>query len=129
MKYNNKVSSSRRKQRKAHFNKNPLSRRLRMRAKLSNELRDRYGVKCGIPVTKKMSVTVLRGHHKRAKEKICAVQRNKYVVYLERKKKDKANGASVFIPFHAHDLEITGLPSKAAAAKLQKRGAKSTDLD
>merc|ERR1719507_779435 len=78
-----------------------------------------------------MSVTVLRGAQKGAKEKIVAVQRNKYVVYLERKKKDKANGASVYIPFYAHYLEITALPSKAAAAKLQRqRGQKpSTDLD
>merc|ERR1719228_2911032 len=114
-------SKSRRKQRKAHFNKNPLSRRLRMRATLSSELRERYGVKRGIPITKKMSVSVLRGAQKGAKEKVVAVQRNKYVVHLERKKKDKANGSSVFMPFYAHDLEITALPSKAAAAKLQKR--------
>merc|ERR1719464_645523 len=69
-----------------------------------------------------MSVSVLRGAQKGAKEKIVAVQRNK---------KDKANGGSVYMPFYAHDLEITALPSKAAAAKLQRQrgGSKQNDLD
>ncbi len=63
MNINNKVTTSRRKQRKRHFEAPSHVRRRLMSAPLSKELRQKYGVR-SMPIRKDDEVTVVRGHYK-----------------------------------------------------------------
>merc|ERR1711920_643563 len=120
-KSNKKVTSSRRKNRKRHFDKSPLNRRNRMRGHVIKELRQKYGIKCGLPIVKGMNVRIRKGKHKGAKDKVVQVRRNKYCIYLENKKIERSNGASVYVPFNASNLDIMSLSNKQIAFELKKR--------
>ncbi len=63
MKLNKNVTSSRRKQRKRHFQAPSHVRRVLMSAPLSKELRQKYGVR-SMPIRKDDEVQVVRGHYK-----------------------------------------------------------------
>lgn len=63
MKFNNYLSSSRRKQRKRHFTAPSSVRRKLMSASLSKELRLKYSCR-SIPIRKDDEVIVTRGHFK-----------------------------------------------------------------
>ncbi|KAG8197868.1 hypothetical protein JTE90_024267 [Oedothorax gibbosus] len=84
MKLNKLVTSSRRKQRKRHFNAPSHQRRIIMSSPLSKELRQKYGVR-SVPIRKDDEVQVVRGHYKGPQVgKIVQVYRKKFVVYIER---------------------------------------------
>jgi large subunit ribosomal protein L26e len=72
MKYNPRVSSSRRKCRKAHFTAPSSVRRVLMSAPLSGELRNKYNVR-SVPVRKDDEVQVVRGTYKGREGKIVQV--------------------------------------------------------
>merc|ERR1712178_472692 len=63
MKFNTMVSSSRRKNRKRHFNAPSHIRRKIMSASLSKDLRQKHNVR-SMPIRKDDEVTVVRGHYK-----------------------------------------------------------------
>ena len=100
MKKNSKVSSSRRKCRKAHFSAPSSVRRKLMSAPLSKELRQKYSVR-SMPVRKDDEVVVTRGHFKSQQSgKIISVYRKKWVLHIERVQREKANGATVNVGIH-----------------------------
>lgn len=50
---------------------------------------------------------VLRGHYKGQQVgKVVQVYRKKYVIYIERIQREKANGASVFVGIHPSNVSI-----------------------
>ena len=108
MKYNPNVSSSRRKQRKAHFSAPSSERRIRMSAGLSRELRTKYNVK-SVPVRKDDEVQVVRGSYKGRDGKIVQVYRKKWVIHIEKLTREKANGATVNIGVDPSKVVITKL--------------------
>ena len=63
MKFNPRVSSSRRKNRKRHFAASSVLRRKIMSAPLSKDLRTKYNVR-SMPIRKEDEVVVVRGHYK-----------------------------------------------------------------
>ncbi|GFY59146.1 60S ribosomal protein L26 [Trichonephila inaurata madagascariensis] len=63
MKLNKLVSSSRRKNRKRHFNAPSHIRRKIMSSPLSKELRQKYGVR-SVPIRRDDEVMITRGHYK-----------------------------------------------------------------
>ncbi|GBE58672.1 ribosomal protein RPL26 [Babesia ovata] len=83
MKVSRKVSSSRRKSRKAHFTAPSCKRRIIMSAALSKELRQKY--------------------------KVTQVYRKKWKIYIERITTDKNNGESVQVGIHPSNVIITKL--------------------
>ena len=108
MKTHVEVSSSRRKQRRAHFSA-PSHLRLRiMSATLSKPLRTKHGVRC-LPVRKDDEVVVLRGARKGSKGKVIQVQRKKWAIHIDKVTKNKANGAPYQIPIHPSNVAITKL--------------------
>ncbi|KAJ1521272.1 hypothetical protein ONE63_002953 [Megalurothrips usitatus] len=110
MKLNNFVSSSRRKCRKRHFTAPSHIRRRIMSAPLSKELRQKYNVK-SMPIRKDDEVQVVRGHYKGQQVgKVVQCYRKKFVIYIERIQREKANGASVYVGIH---------PSKVVIVKLK----------
>merc|ERR1712176_422816 len=110
MKYNAHVSSSRRKQRKAHFLAPSSIRRKLMTAPLSKELKAKYNVR-SMPIRKDDEVQIVRGHFKGQQVgKVVQAYRKKYVVHIERIQREKANGATVHVGIH---------PSKVVIMKLK----------
>ncbi|KAL4823911.1 hypothetical protein H8958_010833 [Nasalis larvatus] len=92
MKFNPVVTSNRSKNRKRHFNAPSHIRRKIMSSLLSKELRQKYNVR-STPIQKDDEVQVVRGHYKGQHiGKVVQVYRKKYVTYIERVQREKANG-------------------------------------
>ncbi|KAF3671423.1 60S ribosomal protein L26 [Capsicum annuum] len=109
MKYNPRVSSSRRKSRKAHFTAPSSVRRVLMSAPLSSELRTKHNVR-SMPVRKDDEVQVVRGTYKGREGKVVQVYRKKWVIHIERITREKVNGSTVNVGIH---------PSKVVISKLR----------
>merc|ERR1712137_865458 len=128
MKFNKLVSSSRRKSRKRYFNAPSHVRRKFMSAPLSKELRTKYNVR-SIPIRKDDEVQVVRGHYKGQQVgKVVQCYRKKYVVYIERIQREKANGASVNVGIHPSKVVIVKLKMDKDRKKILDRKAKSREV-
>merc|ERR1712205_67905 len=90
MKFNDSISSARRKCRKAHFSAPSHIRRKVMTASLSKDLRTKHGVR-SLPIRKDDEVQIVRGKH------------------VDRIIKEKTNGAQVPVPIHPSKVQITKL--------------------
>ncbi|KAL1114988.1 hypothetical protein AAG570_007811 [Ranatra chinensis] len=123
MKVNKLVTSSRRKNRKRHFTAPSHVRRRLMSAPLSKELKQKYNVRT-MPVRKDDEVQVVRGHYKGQQVgKIVQVYRKKFVIFIERIQREKANGASVYVGIHPSKVIIVKLKiDKDRKAILDRRG-------
>ena len=121
MKYNKNVSSSRRVNRRAHFNAPSHMRRVMMSSRLSKELREKYHV-TRVPIRKDDEVVVMRGAAKGREGKITEVYRKKWVVHIDKITREKANGAVVPIGIHPSNVMITKLKlDKDRRALLERR--------
>ncbi|KAL6054539.1 60S ribosomal protein L26A [Balamuthia mandrillaris] len=127
MKYNKAVSSSRRKNRKAHFTAPSNKRRRIMSAPLSKDLKQKYNVN-NIPVRKDDEVEVVRGTYKGREGKITDVYRKKYVIYVDKVTREKPNGQTVKIGIHPSKVVIKRLKlDKDRKSILDRRAKKPTD--
>jgi len=108
MKTHVEVSSSRRKNRKAHFQAPSNIRRRLLASHLSKDLRAKYNVRA-VPLRKDDEVIIVRGTYKGNKGKVTQVYRKKWCVYVEKISKPKMNGAPYQIPLHPSQLVITKL--------------------
>merc|ERR1712227_1030198 len=125
MKFNESVSSSRRKSRKAHFTAPSHIRRKIMSAPLSTELRAKYNVN-SVPIRKDDEVQVVRGTYKQREGKVVQVYRRKWVIHIERITREKVNGATVNVGIDPSKVIITKLKlDKDRKALLErKKGSK-----
>merc|ERR1712117_315951 len=124
MKYNAHVSSSRRKQRKAHFLAPSSIRRKLMTAPLSKELRQKYNVR-SMPIRKDDEVQITRGQYKGQQVgKVVQCYRKKFVVYIERIQREKASGASVYVGIHPSKVCIVKLKMDKGRKEILERRAK-----
>nr|GLL19274.1 60S ribosomal protein L26-1-like [Ipomoea trifida]GMC59965.1 60S ribosomal protein L26-1-like [Ipomoea batatas]GME03486.1 60S ribosomal protein L26-1-like [Ipomoea batatas] len=123
MKYNPRVSSSRRKCRKAHFTAPSSERRVLMSAPLSSDLRNKYNVR-SIPVRKDDEVMVVRGTYKGRDGKIVQVYRKKWVIHIERITREKVNGSTVNVGIHPSKVVVTKLKLDKDRKALLDRKAK-----
>ncbi|XP_021769238.1 60S ribosomal protein L26-2-like [Chenopodium quinoa] len=108
MKHNPRVSSSRRKCRKAHFTAPSSVRRTIMSAPLSADLRSKHNVR-SIPVRKDDEVQVVRGTFKGREGKIVQCYRKKWVIHIERITREKVNGSTVNVGIHPSKVVVTKL--------------------
>uniref|UniRef100_A0A2C9JN56 KOW domain-containing protein n=1 Tax=Biomphalaria glabrata TaxID=6526 RepID=A0A2C9JN56_BIOGL len=123
MKFNKAVSGSRRKNRARHFNAPSHIRRKIMSSPLSKELRAKYNVR-SMPVRKDDEVQVVRGHYKGQQlGKVVQVYRKKFVVYIERIQREKANGATVHVGIHPSKCVIVKLKLDKDRKKILERKA------
>merc|ERR1711976_241609 len=107
MKRNPNVTSSRRKNRRRHFQAPSHIRRKIMSAPLSKELRNKYHVR-SIPIRKDDEVQIVRGHYKGQQVgKVLTVFRKKFVIHIERIQREKANGTTVQVGIHPSKVVIT----------------------
>ncbi|XP_076993775.1 ribosomal protein uL24-like isoform X2 [Tamandua tetradactyla] len=128
MKFNPFVSSDRSKNRKRHFNAPSHVRRKIMSSPLSKELRQKYNVR-SMPIRKDDEVQVVRGHYKGQQiGKVVQVYRKKYVIYIERVQREKANGTTVHVGIHPSKVVITRLKLDKDRKKILERKAKSRQV-
>uniref|UniRef100_A0A7S3PV67 KOW domain-containing protein n=2 Tax=cellular organisms TaxID=131567 RepID=A0A7S3PV67_9STRA len=127
MKYSTSVTSSRRKNRKAHFGSHSEARRKLMSSNLSKELQDRHGVR-SMPIRKDDEVVITRGMYKTREGKVTACFRKKFVVHVERITREKVNGTSVPVGIPASSLCITKLKmDKDRKATLERKSKNKGD--
>ncbi|XP_046327406.1 large ribosomal subunit protein uL24-like [Haliotis cracherodii] len=125
MKFNKMVTSSRRKNRKRHFNAPSHIRRKIMSSALSKELRQKYNVR-SMPIRKDDEVQVVRGHYKGQQVgKVVQVYRKKYVIYIERIQREKANGATVHVGIHPSKVVLVKLKMDKDRKRILERKARS----
>uniref|UniRef100_A0A8C5LFA4 Large ribosomal subunit protein uL24 n=1 Tax=Jaculus jaculus TaxID=51337 RepID=A0A8C5LFA4_JACJA len=128
MKVNPFVTSDRSKNRKRHFNAPSHIRRKIMSSPLSKELRQKYNVR-SMPIQKDYEVQVVRGHYKGQQiGKVVQVYRKKYVIYIERVQREKANGTTVHVGIHPSKVVITRLKLDKDRKKILERKAKSRQV-
>lgn len=116
------VTSSRRKQRKAHFSAPSHKRRIIMSAPLSKELREKYKVR-SLPVRKHDEVMIVRGQYHDGEGKVTQVYRKKWCIYVERVTRDKENGESIPVGIHPSKVVITRIRLDKDRRKLLERKA------
>merc|ERR1712000_737875 len=121
MKYNKALTSSRRKQRKAHFSAPSGERRRLMSAGLSKELREKHKVR-SVPVRKDDEVKIVRGTYKDREGKVIASYRRKWVIH-DKVTREKANGQPVPVGIHPSNVVITKLKIDADRQNLLERKA------
>ncbi|EAZ10478.1 hypothetical protein OsJ_00311 [Oryza sativa Japonica Group] len=120
MKRNPRVTSSRRKCRKAHFTAPSSVRRVLMSAALSSELRHKYNVR-SIPIRKDDEVQVVRGSYKGREGEGGAGVPPSLVIHVERITREKVNG------LHRSNVGIH--PSKVVVTKLKLDKDRKAILD
>ncbi|KAL4667367.1 hypothetical protein H8959_006056 [Pygathrix nigripes] len=116
MKFNPFGTSDRSKNRKRHFNAPSHIRRKIMSSPLSKELRQKYNVR-SMPIRKDDEVQQIG--------KVVQVYRKKYVIYIERVQREKANGTTVHIGIHPSKVVITRLKLDKDRKKILERKATS----
>eukprot|EP00271_Cylindrocystis_brebissonii_P001674 TRINITY_DN1195_c0_g1_i1.p1 TRINITY_DN1195_c0_g1~~TRINITY_DN1195_c0_g1_i1.p1 ORF type:complete len:150 (-),score=41.58 TRINITY_DN1195_c0_g1_i1:579-1028(-) len=122
MKFSNRVSSSRRKSRKAYFTAPSSERRILMSAAISSELKNKYNVR-SVPIRKDDEVQVVRGTFKGREGKVVQVYRRKWVIHVERITREKVNGATVNVGIHPSKVVVTKLKlDKDRKALLDRKG-------
>jgi large subunit ribosomal protein L26e len=135
MKYSTEVTSSRRKNRKAHFGAHSEARRKLMSANLSKELQARHNVR-SMPIRQDDEVLVTRGMYKTREGKVTSVYRKKWVVHVERLSREKVHGTSVPVGIPPSSIVITKLKMdkdrkallEAKASNSNKDGKKKEDV-
>jgi large subunit ribosomal protein L26e len=124
MKTHQEVTSSRRKQRKAHFGAPSSIRRKIMSCHLSKDLRNKHKIR-SLPVRKDDEVLVVRGTLKGNKGKVIQVYRRRWAIYIEKLTKQKANGAPVQIPIHPSNCVIIKYKADKDRNQLVERKARA----
>ncbi|GLT99093.1 hypothetical protein SLE2022_165570 [Rubroshorea leprosula] len=123
MKYNPRVSSSRRKNRKAHFTAPSSVRRVLMSAPLSTDLRQKYTMR-SMPVRKDDEVQVVRGTYKGRDGKVVQIYRRKWVIHIDRISREKVNGSTINVGINPSKVVITKLRLDKDRKSLLYRKAK-----
>merc|ERR1719169_84119 len=106
MKSHSQVTSSRRKNRRAHFQAPSHLRYKLMSCNLSKELRAKHGAR-SMPVRKDDEVTVVRGKNKGHSGKVTDVYRKRWCLYLDGLQKSKQNGQPIRVPIDASNCVMT----------------------
>jgi large subunit ribosomal protein L24 len=102
------TSKSPRKQRRAIHNAPLHRRRKALVARLSAELRDKYGVR-NLPVRKDDEVLVVDGMFSGVQGKVARVGLKEYVIFIDGVTAEKTSGQSYFVPIKPSRVTIVKL--------------------
>ncbi|KAF5199685.1 60S ribosomal protein L26 protein [Thalictrum thalictroides] len=108
MKYNLRVTSSRRKNRNAHFTAPSSVHRVLMSAPLPTDLRSKYNVR-SILICKDDEVQIIRGTFKGRDGKVVQAYRRKWVIHIERITRENVNGSTVNVGINPSMVVVTKL--------------------
>ena len=126
MKRSDKVSSSRRTQRRNLYQAPSNIRRKIMTVRLSRELRKKYNVR-NLPIRKNDVVKILKGKSRKKSGKVTAVYRRKWCIHVDKVTKDKQNGQPVNVPIKTHNCVIETLHLDKDRKELLERVARNAD--
>merc|ERR1712151_429525 len=113
------VTSSRRKNRRAHFQAPSHLRYKLMSCNLSKELRAKHGAR-SMPVRKDDEVTIVRGKNKGHSSKVTDVYRKRWCLYLDGLQKSKQNGQPIRVPIDASNCVMTKIKMRVKVLLLNK---------
>ncbi|MES1919908.1 60S ribosomal protein L26A, partial [Bonamia ostreae] len=119
MKINPKVSSKRRKSRKAHFSSKSEKRRIIMSSALSKDLRKKYDAR-SLPIRSGDEVIIVRGSFKNREGKVTNVYRNKFRIHVEKVTRESST-KTINIGIHPSNVVITKLHLTDDRRSLLKR--------
>lgn len=108
MKRSDKVSSSRRTQRRNLYQAPSSTRRKILSCRLNKELRNKHKVR-SLPIRKNDVVKILKGKAKNKTGKVTTVYRRRWVIYVDKITKDKQNGQPINIPIKPNNCVIETL--------------------
>ena len=108
MKRSNKVSSSRRTQRRNLYQAPSSLRRKIMTCRLSKDLKKKHTVR-NLPIRKNDVVKILKGKAKNKTGKVTSVYRRRWVIHVDKITRDKQNGQPVNIPIKPSYCQIETL--------------------
>lgn len=128
MKLSSKVSSSRRKNRLAHYNAPSHIRYKLMSAPLSKELKETHQVR-SLPVRRDDEVKVVSGNFKGTIGKVTHVYRRRWCLYVEKAIRTRKNGATTRIPIHPSNCVLTKLKLTPDREDLIKRKAEGRNAE
>jgi large subunit ribosomal protein L24 len=111
-------------QRKLFYNAPMHLRRKFLSARLSKELREKYGVKT-LPVRKGDTVKIMRGDYAGVEGKVSEVDLKKIRIYIDNVTREKTSGSTVKVPIHPSKVMIIGLnlDDKWRVESLEKKKA------
>ncbi|MEA1993993.1 MAG: 50S ribosomal protein L24 [Euryarchaeota archaeon] len=117
------MSIKRRKQRKNHFGASLHKKQKSMSASLSEELKEKHGVK-NLPVRKGDKVRVLRGDYIYSEGEIMRIDLKRNRLFIEDVTTEKTDGSEANLPFHPSNIEIVDLDLKddERARIIERRG-------
>ncbi|XP_069878074.1 large ribosomal subunit protein uL24-like [Dipodomys merriami] len=122
------VTSDPSKNQKRHFNAPSHIRRKNLSSPLSKEVRRKYNV-WSMPIGRDDEGQVVRGYYKGQQiGKVVQVYRKKYVIYIERVQREKADGTTVQVGIHPSKVVITRLKLDKDHKKILERKAKSRQV-
>jgi len=108
MKFSKLLTSSRRKNRKIHFNSHSSEKRIRMSSLLSKNLRDKYNIR-SLPIRKNDDVKIMRGIMKGRIGKVVQCHRKNYSIYLDKIIYLKKGKSTSYVPISPSNVMIIGL--------------------
>ena len=108
MKFSEKISNQRRKQRQLHFSAPSHVRYTLMSSPLSEELQKEHGIQ-SLPIRREDTVEILRGSNKGTSGKVNVVYRKKWCLYIEKIQKQSKKGGVIKIPIQSSNVRITKL--------------------
>lgn len=117
MKFNTSVSSSRRKQRKAHFTAQGTDLTKQFTAQLSKSLQEEFSIK-RIPIRPNDRVKILVGKFKAKEGKVVKVNRHQKKICIEDCTITKKDGVIKYIGVHPSNVRITGLSMEKDRPKM-----------
>ncbi|KRH94094.1 60S ribosomal protein L26 [Pseudoloma neurophilia] len=119
MKFNKNVTSSRRKQRKAHFTAQGTELTKQFTAQLSKPLQEEFSIK-RIPIRPNDRVKILVGKFKARDGKVVRVNRHARKICIEDCTITKKDGGIKYIGVHPSNVRIIGLSMEKDRPKLLK---------
>jgi large subunit ribosomal protein L24 len=119
------TSKSPRKQRRAIHNAPLHRRRKALVARLSLELRDKYGVR-NLPVRKDDEVLVVDGMFSGVQGKVARVDLKEYVIFIDGVTAEKTSGQSYFVPIKPSRVTIVKLKLDDWRNEILKRKGATT---
>merc|ERR1711982_122810 len=120
------VSSSRRKNRRAHFKAPSHLRYKLMSVNLNRELRAKHGIR-SMPVREDDEVKIVRGKRKGHEGKVTDVYRKRWCLYIEGLSKNKPNGQPIRVPINASNCVLTKLKLNKDRQNLIVKKAQNND--
>lgn len=123
-------SSKPSKQRKALYEMPLHLRRKLLTAPLSDELREKYGIK-RLPVRKGDVVRIMRGSFKGHEGKVVKVDLKRVRIFIEGVQRKKADGTPVYVPIHPSKVQIIklDLSDKWRIKVIERKSGKKIELE